>query len=220
MKKLFFIIIFFTIYIPLVSMEITSFSKDIYQQIVLQLPTLSSTISFINTCKNIRQIIFNDTNDYNDYMKQLVIFISPKVQQDFVFINVFHSDLYIKLEEHFSVINKPLANQIATVYKNFNELLSQENPFHNVINKDSIEEMKLLLKHPTIDINKQDKDGNTPLHKIILKKNKEALQLLLKHPNINYNIKNIDEKTPLQLTLYYWKDNEIVDLLNKLSKAI
>jgi len=185
-------------------MELTFLPQDVCKEIIVQLPTLSSTVNFISTCKSIRKIIFNDINNQNDHITQFLTFFSPKIERNITFINVFNSDLYTKLEEHFSITNKNLSTQINTLHTNLNILLTNQYPLHDAIWKDNIEAMKLLLAHSNIDVNKQDKYGYTPLYYAIWKDKIEAMKLLLAHPNIDVNKQNKYGFTPLHDAI--WQD--------------
>ena len=48
--------------------------------------------------------------------------------------------------------------------------------------------VKLLLKHPTIDVNTEDLNGDTPLIIACIEGDFEVVELLLEQPNINVNI--------------------------------
>ncbi|MDR2807021.1 MAG: ankyrin repeat domain-containing protein [Puniceicoccales bacterium] len=60
-----------------------------------------------------------------------------------------------------------------------------------------------------VNINAQDKDGDTPLHWAVMKKNSEAVKLLLEQPGININAQDKDGDTPLHLAVKN-KDSETV----------
>jgi len=57
--------------------------------------------------------------------------------------------------------------------------------------------IKALVDHPKIDINIQNRDGNTALHKAIEANSTRMVELLLTHPNIDIYIKNDQKKSPL-----------------------
>jgi hypothetical protein len=64
--------------------------------------------------------------------------------------------------------------------------------------------VRLFFMRPELDINKQDKYGNTILHSIITNILKGALSrvlLLLAHPDIKIDIANKEQETPLTLAL-------------------
>ncbi|MFA5958985.1 MAG: ankyrin repeat domain-containing protein [Tatlockia sp.] len=61
-------------------------------------------------------------------------------------------------------------------------------------------QVNLLLMFNIVNINTQDKWGNTPLHIATEYGHYKLVEMLLKHPEIMPNIKNVDEKTPLHLS--------------------
>jgi ankyrin repeat protein len=67
----------------------------------------------------------------------------------------------------------------------------------DAIYEENIEEIKVLLADPRIDVNAMDKYGAIPLIVAVSKGNIEIIKELLKHPNINVNAKNYKGNTTL-----------------------
>ncbi|CAH1801017.1 unnamed protein product [Owenia fusiformis] len=59
---------------------------------------------------------------------------------------------------------------------------------------------KMLLEN-SVDLNKQDKDGNTPIHQAVQSKNKEVFETLLNHASLNLELQNQESQTVLWLAL-------------------
>jgi hypothetical protein len=59
--------------------------------------------------------------------------------------------------------------------------------------------VKLLLAHPKIDPNIQDKFGKTALHYAVSKINPNVVELLLDHPKIKTEIKDENDETPYNI---------------------
>lgn len=88
---------------------------------------------------------------------------------------------------------------------------------------DNMEIFKLLLNHPNIDVNKQDKIGQTALMKVCGyhrhindQRNIEKIKLLLEHPNIDINKQDDCGNTALNISMYSWDgayNLEAVELL-------
>jgi ankyrin repeat protein len=65
------------------------------------------------------------------------------------------------------------------------------------VSMENIEIIKELLKHPLINVNKEDDTGDTPLMEAVDRGLIEAAKELLKHPDIDVNIQNIHQETAL-----------------------
>ena len=75
--------------------------------------------------------------------------------------------------------------------------------------------MKLLLARPEIDVNIQNKYGETSLHYVVkIKSCSETIKCLLNHPNINVNSQNKSRETPLGKAIEYTNVEAIKYLLN------
>ena len=74
------------------------------------------------------------------------------------------------------------------------------------------EVVNLLLRHPTIDVNKGSKSGYTALHWASAMGHSEVLGMLLQHQQIDVNKQNIQNETALHLASAYGY-SEIVRLL-------
>jgi len=77
--------------------------------------------------------------------------------------------------------------------------------------------IKLLLTHPKIDVNIQDREGRTALHRAadVDNNNLETTKLLLAHPKIDVNLQDSKGNTPLHMAIENYKDEsvEIIKLL-------
>lgn len=76
---------------------------------------------------------------------------------------------------------------------------------HAAVN-DCNEIFKILIRHPNVDVNEQDKFGNTSLHYLSSDINyggnglpTNDIDILLKNKNIDFTIKNNDGKTALDI---------------------
>ena len=70
-------------------------------------------------------------------------------------------------------------------------IIAAKNDFSTVI---------ILLQQNEINVNQQDKNGNTALHYAISAKGTKRTEALIAHGNIDINIKNNLGQTPLHLT--------------------
>ena len=68
----------------------------------------------------------------------------------------------------------------------------------SAVEKNHLETIKLLLKHPKINVGQTDPKGNTALHFAAMQGNKEIIQLLMKQL-ASIKDKNIAQQTPVQL---------------------
>lgn len=78
--------------------------------------------------------------------------------------------------------------------------------------ENKIEIAKLLLSRHDINVNLQDKEGQTPLYRACYYGRTEVVQLLLEQPNINVNIQNTYGETPLYIACCYGH-TEVIKLL-------
>ena len=81
--------------------------------------------------------------------------------------------------------------------------------------EDNEDLLKLLLQHPEIDINQQNKDGNTILMNEAIKWNKKAVYTLINQPNINLNIQDTRGNTALMTAIEQWQIEIAVMLINQ-----
>jgi ankyrin repeat protein len=77
-----------------------------------------------------------------------------------------------------------------------------------------VESVELLLKHPNIDVNKANNDGETPLLKAACFGLVEIVRELLAHPGIDVNKTDKDGKTPIDLAIE-GENNDVVKLLRE-----
>jgi ankyrin repeat protein len=71
-------------------------------------------------------------------------------------------------------------------------------------NDDMYELIEMVLQRPDIDVNLQDKDGESPLSLAVRKTKRlseRAVEMLLQHPDIDINIKNNEGFTPLMFAV-------------------
>ena len=73
---------------------------------------------------------------------------------------------------------------------------------------------QLLIAHPNININVQDKNLQAPLHIAVYNEDIDLIQLLLAQSTINLNIKNKNKQTPLDIAKIL-QNNIIQELLSK-----
>ena len=74
--------------------------------------------------------------------------------------------------------------------------------------------MKMLLTHKDINVNIQDKIGQTPLHTSIERCRLDILQQLLSHEDIEVNIEDNEGKTPLQHAIENNDSDSVEQLLS------
>ncbi len=67
-----------------------------------------------------------------------------------------------------------------------------------------IDIIKILLKHPDIDINKKNRNTYTPIIRAIYRYHKDIIELLLQHPDIDVNVVDKDWETPLSWARKKW----------------
>lgn len=84
---------------------------------------------------------------------------------------------------------------------------------HKAVTRDNYELVEILVKYDNIDINMQNKQGNTPLHVGILRKS-PCVKLLINDERIDMNISNKHKQTPSDLFQHFLSD-ESASLLNK-----
>lgn len=90
--------------------------------------------------------------------------------------------------------------------------LNQQTPLHLAADRGLEEMAKLLLAHPGIDVNSQNKSGETPLHAAAKKGYKEILVLLLARAEITLAPRNKNGSAPLHLAAENGHE-ELVDAL-------
>ena len=88
------------------------------------------------------------------------------------------------------------------------------NPLIIAVEKNNFNIVELLLKHPKITVNVQNKYNETPLDIALTRGYTKIVELLLKRDEITVNVKNYSNKTPLHIASFYGR-TEIVELLLK-----
>ena len=91
---------------------------------------------------------------------------------------------------------------------NFNPLL-----FKLVANNNILQLENILKNNKNININEQDKDGDTPLHIAILLSNIKIINILLKY-NANLLIKDKWGQIPIHRLCFSINDTKILELIN------
>jgi ankyrin repeat protein len=88
---------------------------------------------------------------------------------------------------------------------------------HCVTDKTFYSLVKMMIEQiENININFQNKTGNSALHIAVKNKNMDLLELLLKNRNINVDIQDDNEKTPLEEALFLFDTKFDEDIIIKL----
>ena len=87
-------------------------------------------------------------------------------------------------------------------------------PLQIAVASNNLEGAQILLKHPTINVNKRNVDDRSPLLSAIINRNTQMMNLLLSHPEINPNAQNIDGMAPLHFTAMWGFVEESEILIN------
>lgn len=86
-------------------------------------------------------------------------------------------------------------------------------PLHMATQLGRVEMVKLLLSHPTIDINVVDENGDAPVHVATQQNHKSVLELLLDDPRLDFERQNLDGLTALDLGSSIGVSKDILTLL-------
>lgn len=85
-------------------------------------------------------------------------------------------------------------------------------PLTSAVAKDNNRMFKMLLKVPSLDVNKRDEEGRTALTLAVSNSSKNMVKALLEHERINVNQANGDQMTALDIALEK-RNEEIVNML-------
>jgi ankyrin repeat protein len=94
----------------------------------------------------------------------------------------------------------------------FENKITNNRPIHHAVEKSLINQLEYLMNDIKVDVNAQNKDGDTPLHIACKFGNKKMVEALLDNKLIKLDILNKDSNTPLYIASIR-KYKRIVEML-------
>jgi ankyrin repeat protein len=86
---------------------------------------------------------------------------------------------------------------------------SDRSPLYNAARKGNLRVVEMLLAHPRLDVNINDRMGNTPLHSAARAGHEDVIKCLLVHKDVDVQSKNLSGRTPLDEAFFNYKWNAL-----------